>query len=236
MNTEFISGIFGGITGILLSHPIDTIRIRIQTQTQPLHLNGLYKGIIPPLIGMSLEKSIVFGVHGLMKNRGYSDFISGITAGFACTTIVTPIEKFKINMQCGNKIKISNLYKGYTPTLFREVPGFGIYFWTYNKINQNKFFNNLNLPEPLKIMFTGGLSGAISWLFIYPSDVIKTRMQSDNLKYNSISYLIKDTYQKYGIKFFYNGIHLAIIRAFILHSGVWLGFIYSNKFINCNYF
>ncbi len=228
---DFISGAIGGVTGIIVSHPLDTLRIRRQIKL-PLTLNGLYNGITPPLIGMGLEKCIVFGVYGYGIHRGYSEFSSGMMAGVACTTIVTPVERIKINMQSGAKlsnINILNIYKGYLPTLSREVPGFGIYFWTYNKMDKK-----ITVPDnlkPLKTMIIGGLSGAFSWLFIYPQDVVKTRLQSEDLGYKTVRECVRDTYKKYGIGFFYKGVHLALVRAFGLHAGVWLGYDYSKKFL-----
>ena len=61
---QFIFGYISGMAGILVSHPFDTIKTHIQSNKPiPRSLNGLYRGIGPPLIGVGLEKSIVFGVY-----------------------------------------------------------------------------------------------------------------------------------------------------------------------------
>ena len=229
---DYFAGTVGGAVGILISHPVDTLRIRYQSAPgKPLNFLGLYKGVAPPLVGMMLEKSIVFGVYSSVKQHTSSHFLAGISAGIACTTIVTPIEKIKINLQNGIPFKNMNLslrslYNGYTPCLFREVPGFGLYFSSYNFMKQR--FNQED--SSFKTMLCGGFSGVFAWIFIYPADVVKTRLQSDTLKYPNVIECIRHTRSTLGISVFYKGVSLALLRAFQLHSGVWLGFELCQQF------
>lgn len=86
MALEFVAGCVGGAAGVVVGHPFDTIKVRLQTQnaanpryrgtwhcfTQTLKgesVRGLYKGMSSPLAGVSLVNAVVFGVHGnIMKN------------------------------------------------------------------------------------------------------------------------------------------------------------------------
>lgn len=153
---------------------------------------------------------------------------------------------FKINFQ-NNELKInsidqikkifklSNLYKGFTPTIFRETPGFGIYFTTYNYLTNN-FNNTKNIG---KTFLFGSLSGLSAWIFIYPSDFIKTNYQSiQNNK--SLSKTIVHIWEQNnssnnfikGIQNYYRGFNLAILRAMPLHGGVFLGYELSKKYLS----
>jgi solute carrier family 25 carnitine/acylcarnitine transporter 20/29 len=234
---DFISGSLGGLTGVLISHPIDTIKTRIQIGTvnnikSAIKMRNFYSGIKPPLLGIPLEKSIVFGFYNLGKNYGLNNFWSGIIGGFMSTLIVTPIEYLKINLQNKNTIdyknlKIKNIYKGFIPTVCRETPGFGIYFTTYNYLN-----NNYNSQKSyLRNFCYGGLSGLFAWIFIYPSDLVKTRLQDKN-NTSTIKEIINDVYKKDGLKGFYKGFHFAAARAIPLHAGVFLGYELSKKIEN----
>lgn len=146
------------------------------------------------------------------------------------TLIVTPIEYVKVNLQ--NKtplssLKISNIYKGFIPTVCRETPGFGIYFTAYNYMNNNynkskSYFNNF---------IFGGLSGLFAWIFIYPSDLVKT-IKQDVTNTKSLQQIILDIYNKNGLKGFYKGFHFAAARAVPLHSGVFLGYEISKQYMN----
>jgi solute carrier family 25 carnitine/acylcarnitine transporter 20/29 len=231
MPNDFIYGLIGGLTGTVISHPFDTIKTRIQSCTaidikSAIKMKKLYSGITPPLFGIMLEKSIVFGFYEKMKILGYNDFISGLVGGFISTIIVTPIDRLKINYQNKTSIKITNLYKGFTPTIFRETPGFGIYFSTYNYLNKNYNSNNYLWNN----FIFGSISGLTSWIFIYPSDLIKTKYQSSNNI--SLINVIKNIYynKNKGFINFYNGFNLAIMRAMPLHGGVFLGYEMAKKY------
>ncbi len=224
--SDFLPGSFGGACGILLSHPLDTIRIRYQClkPNENIYFGKLYKGIIPPLLGMMLEKSIVFGVYNLLKEQTNSNIIAGLGAGASSACIITPIEKIKIGLQQNFKLtqslQLKQSYKGFIPTLCRESIGFALYFSIYNYLKQ-KYNTEHNY---IKTLFIGGSSGVGSWIFIYPIDVVKTRLQSPTLQYKNIRHCIRDTSKIYGYSFFYRGLTLGLLRAFQLHAGVWIGY------------
>jgi len=245
MNNDFIFGLLGGFTGTIISHPFDTIKTRIQSNSsktiyEAIKKRKLYSGIYPPLFGIMLEKSIVFGFYEKTKQYGFNDFISGLVGGFISTIIVTPIDKLKINFQ-NSQININNLqntlklfnpinlYRGFTPTIFRETPGFGIYFSTYNYLTKNY---NLEKSSGKTFLF-GSFSGFTSWIFIYPSDLIKTNIQSETNKkslWETIKYIYNGGQNlNSGLINFYRGFNLAILRAIPLHGGVFLGYEFGKK-------
>ena len=58
----YIKGCISGMSGIILSHPVDTIKTFIQTNNKinslnVYNINNLYKGITSPLIGVGIEKA-----------------------------------------------------------------------------------------------------------------------------------------------------------------------------------
>lgn len=239
MPNEYIYGLIGGVVGTIFSHPPDTIKTRLQSVTaktfkDALKMGNLYRGVSAPIVGIAFEKLIVFGFYGECKKYGLSDALSGLIGGFASTLVVVPVDRIKILMQNKEKLNFSlfkpkSLYKGFSITLFRETPGFGIYFTTYNTLTE--YFNkDKNL---LKSFLFGGISGFTSWIFIYPSDLIKTKYQSikDNTNI-TVKHTIKNIYKTHGLRGFYNGFSYAIMRAIPLHGGVFLGYEYSKKLFN----
>ena len=234
---EFIYGCCGGLLGTVVSHPIDTIRINLQSGVKPNYsFLSLYKGLLSPLIGIGIEKAVVFGSYNYLDkelskysqfsgNSAMIKFFAGVGSGLASTAVVTPVEYFKIQRQNGNKINFKNLslkglYRGWTATLFREVPGYGIYFTTYNTVI-DKFGKN-----PLSIFLGGGLSGLTAWICIYPADYIKTRMQYHQTAFFKTT---KAIIAKEGLLGMYRGCTLALVRAFVLHCTVFVGYEYSKK-------
>ena len=229
---EYLAGTIGGAIGTTISHPFDTLRINLQTNpklsilqaTKNIYksngLLGFYRGIIPPLVGISLEKSIVFGTfYNLEKNHNFkNNIINGFIAGFLSTIIVTPVERLKIALQTNQSIKnvkMNTLYSGWSATVFRESLGYAIYFKTYQTL---KIYNN---DSKLKTFINGSLSGMSAWMFIYPSDRVKTIVQNQNKKYKDV---IKEIYRTEGLKGYYRGFSLALLRCIPLHGGVFLGY------------
>lgn len=231
---EFIAGTIGGGFGTLLSHPFDTIRIKLQTETnknllqiiKENKIKNLYQGLSPPLFGISLEKAVVFGTYYNLEknpilNNKYDGIFNGFIAGFISTLVVTPVERFKIALQTNQSIKnikLNSLFNGWYATIFRESPGYAIYFQTYQYLKnyQDKPFIN------------GCLAGSNAWLFIYPSDRIKTLVQNNNQSYKNT---IKQIYFNEGIKGFYRGFSLALLRCIPLHGGVFYGYEFIKKYL-----
>ena len=233
---DYLCGCIGGIWGTLTSYPIDTLRVRLQSGIKSNR--SLYSGVVSPMLGIGLEKAIVFGVYNQTQKYTKNDFLSGLNSGIVASLIVTPIEKFKILKQNNPKLTYSSitkdliskgpingtksLFNGLSACFFREVPGYAIYFSTYNFLNS---IINEKYKNPLTTLVNGGLSGVSAWLVIYPFDTIKTNMQQNNTKFTETARsLIKDGR-------IYRGIHWSLMRAFTLHSCVFLGYELSRKYI-----
>ena len=124
-----VAGWFGGCTGLMVGHPWDTIRVRLQTQggnvpmryhstshcikniVQTESILGLYKGLMFPLLGYAGLYATRFGVEGnVMKYlqpdeklpRLSNALIAGACAGTVAAFIASPIELVKVNMQMQN--------------------------------------------------------------------------------------------------------------------------------------
>ena len=227
---DFIQGAGGGATGLMLSHPIDTIKSNIQDK-RPIHWNikSLYRGVVPPLFGVGLEKAIVFGTYensrrfliNRIDNQHLVRGLSGALSGFMASFVVTPVERLKILRQTNEKFKFKELnprflYKGLSSTFTRETPGFAIYFSVYEGLKD--YFGQTTKLNSFHHFTFGGMSGSIAWLFIYPQDLVKTRVQAsrEDIKPRDV---VKRIYKNVGIKGFFRGFQLALLRAVPLHAG-----------------
>jgi len=232
--TKYINGGISGMCGVLISHPIDTIKTHIQMgnnlNTFKPSFTNLYKGMTAPLIGVGLEKAIVFGTYNFMLSKTDNNIpLSGAIAGLIASFIVTPYERFKILKQNSQVIVYKDintkfLFRGLSATFVREMPGFAIYFSTYEYLKKRNFTNHNKDITCLSSFLYGGISGLSAWVFIYPQDKIKTVMQSSNSNLgngngNSFTHIVKNMYKKYGITYFYKGFSWAAGRAVLLHSG-----------------
>jgi solute carrier family 25 carnitine/acylcarnitine transporter 20/29 len=224
-NNYYIKGCISGMSGIVLSHPVDSIKTHFQTSSTKFNptFKNLYRGITSPLIGVGIEKAIVFGTYNYCKNNNINIPISGAISGLTAALIVSPYERIKIMKQTQQHISFKQyfnpnfMFKGLSATFTREVPGFAIYFSTYEGLKSH-FYKDNDISIISSFIF-GGMSGTMAWIFIYPQDRIKTIIQSNNSINNNIITIIKNTYNNGGIKQFYKGFSFAVFRAILLHSG-----------------
>ena len=242
---NYLSGMISGVNAILISHPIDTIKTNIQ-EKKPVDLKfrSLYRGLMAPLLGVGLEKAIVFGTYEAAMKKTNNHALSGGIAGLSASFIVTPFERVKILLQTNQTITNSMmtpkfLFQGWSATLYREMPGFAIYFSTYNKLKSIRdewlllqYLNKKNIPNISMIeSFTfGAIAGSISWLFIYPQDRIKTHIQA--LKERNLGFIggFQEILKEGGYKGFYRGFHFALMRAIPLHATAFMTYELCKKY------
>ncbi|KAG2381783.1 hypothetical protein C9374_006167 [Naegleria lovaniensis] len=77
---EFVAGAFGGLAGICVGYPLDTIKTRMQIFQENHHqfnetfktkwdyFRGLYRGLTSPLIGELASNFVLFGSFGICKD------------------------------------------------------------------------------------------------------------------------------------------------------------------------
>ncbi len=238
---KYINGGVSGMCGILLSHPIDTIKTYIQTGNKlnsfkPSFTN-FYKGITAPLLGVGIEKAIVFGTYNYMYSKTDNIPLSGAISGLMASLVVTPYERIKILKQSSEVINFKDvnakfLFRGLSATFTREMPGFAIYFTTYEYLKKKTFTEYNKKIDYTSSFIYGGISGITAWIFIYPQDRIKTILQSysgTDKNNKSIKHIINSIYANGGLKHFYSGFSWAIARASLLHSGTFCMMEYLNN-------
>lgn len=130
-------------------------------------------------------------------------------------------------------------FRGIDATLLREVPGkniditittittttssssssgYALYFLVYSYLSQQAS----GVIDPmLASLICGASAGAISWVPIYPFDVIKTNMQNkqtDDNNNNSMMVVAKELKNKFGWNIFYEGITPKLYKAIVSDS------------------
>lgn len=130
---DYLSGCAGGMAGTIVGHPLDTVKVRMQTANKCQYngmlnccaqivktegVSGLFRGMTSPLVGMCFINAVVFGVEA--QARSYfsrsdvsSYFASGCVAGLAHALVCCPIELIKIQMQaeCSVRTRYSSTFQ-----------------------------------------------------------------------------------------------------------------------------
>lgn len=185
---QFTVGSVAGAIGATFVYPIDLVKTRMQNQRslvvgEMLYKNsidcfrkvvrnegpiGLYRGLLPQLVGVAPEKAIKLTVNDLMRSilgnpdgsiNLSSECIAGGCAGASQVIFTNPLEIVKIRLQvqgetlalagAGAKftgawtivkeLGFAGLYKGASACLLRDIPFSAIYFSVYSNIKRSIF-------------------------------------------------------------------------------------------------
>lgn len=198
----FLAGSFGGLLQCLVLVPADLVKCKMQVDHSSAGKRGQYKGSL--------------------------DCFSSIY----------------------NNEGMKGLYRGFGVTSVREVPAFGVYFFVYRYSLQtlNCLFegtclcakNRTSLAETsgtdkivtkpgLSTLIAGGLAGSVSWICIYPFDVIKSYVQTatDVASTDSRGKIVKPLstigtalmlYKQHGFSVFTRGMGITVARAFPVNA------------------
>lgn len=110
------------------------------------------------------------------------------------------------------------IFRGFGSTVLRDAPAFGIYFASYEQLVRH------GTGGPLHLMAAGGLAGVLSWLFSYPCDVVKSRLQVDGMtrprKYAGFWDCAVKSYRSEGTAAFTRGLNSTLVRAFPTNAAI----------------
>jgi solute carrier family 25 carnitine/acylcarnitine transporter 20/29 len=203
-----------------------------------------------PIVTIPLVNAVSFSSYELYKRlfgqAGDLSFSNGLKAGAFSgvigSLIVNPVELIKCRMQadhgkyqssaeCLHQVLrnqgLKELYRGMFSTLARELPSMGGQFAAYEIAKDHflgkKTAKTLTFQESF---ITGGIAGIGAWVFAYPQDVVKTRLQVHNKEYKKAKWLPdggfldcwREIYRENGVKGFFRGILPCFMRAFIANG------------------
>lgn len=245
---HFIHGWMGGMTGLALSHPIDTIKSNVQTG-KPINYNtrSLYKGMTAPMLTVGFDKAMIFWCYGNFRkvvDRNYSEssvrtraIMAGMMTGLVIPFYLTPIDRIKIIRQTNGRITRKDLsmrfmYRGLPMMLFREPIASSVYFLTFESL-KDRYRDTMAKSSYHHIgasFLFGGISGCTLWTVIYPFDIVKTIMQSSTREHVREIDIAKNIYKQNGFLGFYRGYKYAIMRAIPRHAGTFAMVEYLRRF------
>ena len=179
----FIGGCAGGFAQSFLQSPVELLKVRLQLAAS---------GQQPSTSALTLE---------LLRPS------TGASSAPAATTVVPPL-----------------LSRGLYATLLRDVVPHGVWFlsydWAKRKLEQRAAaaLPSARLPaEPpplgaVEQLSAGAYAAVAAWVVGYPADVIKTRCQMVG-GYPSVRDAAQSIYREGGVRAFYRGLGLKLLRA-----------------------
>uniref|UniRef100_A0A0N5A1U5 Mitochondrial carrier protein n=1 Tax=Parastrongyloides trichosuri TaxID=131310 RepID=A0A0N5A1U5_PARTI len=198
---HLVSGGLGSGVGLLLTYPLDLVRIRLQS----------HKGIQ----GQSYLKGITLNNNILASTSPFKENIINIkTTSMIKIPIVTNVYRQLADLHLIRNVKqivinegVKGLYKGLGASVFALIPTKAVYFFCYNaaktELNTGTYYM---VPNTAPVhMFSAGFAGLLVCFMFNPIHVVKTRLQLNKDKMN-VRQCIAYTYNNNGIRGFFRGI------------------------------
>merc|ERR1719339_57612 len=251
---RFALGSVAGAAGATAVYPIDLVKTRMQNQRTSSYIGelmyrnsfdcfkkvvrhegftGLYRGLVPQLLGVAPEKAIKLTMNDLARdklrhfNDGqlplWAEMVAGGCGGASQVMFTNPLEIVKIRLQVAGEIasgaKVSamgvvkelgffGLYKGSRACFMRDIPFSMIYFPAYAHLKP-AFADENGYNSPLSLLTAGAIAGMPAASLVTPADVIKTRLQvvarAGQTTYSGLTDCVKKIYVEEGFAAFWKG-------------------------------
>lgn len=168
----------------------------------------------------------------------FQNALAGSSAAFFASLVLCPTELVKCRLQSAREISnstnigpfrlckqifreqgIRGFFHGLQPTFAREMPGYFFFFGAY-EFTRSLFASESKSKDDIGIMRTalcGGIGGMSFWISIFPTDVIKSRVQIDPegpIAKKSVLGGMKHILKTEGLVKLYSGLGPTIIRSF----------------------
>ena len=174
---DFIAGAISGVAQTIVGHPLDTLKVNIQTKTDITGLKPLqyFRGISFPLYWSVAISSISFGIHKHVYKSTENHLISGSLSGIVVSPLVHLLCVGKIKRQVGMNPRWRDFIytRGFFTTVMCECIGFGTYFYVYHTMRNNDY----------NVLTSGAIGGLANWTASYPFDVIRSRQNAYNITF-----------------------------------------------------
>nr|XP_045619991.1 calcium-binding mitochondrial carrier protein Aralar1-like [Procambarus clarkii] len=258
---RFTLGSFAGAVGATAVYPIDLVKTRMQNQRTGSYIGelmyrnsfdcfkkvirhegvmGLYRGLVPQLIGVAPEKAIKLTVNDLVRDKLtdkkgniplWGEILAGSCAGGSQVIFTNPLEIVKIRLQVAGEIAtvrkpsaltvvkelgFLGLYKGARACLLRDIPFSAIYFPVYAH-SKRLLADENGYNTPLTLLIAGAIGGIPAASLTTPADVIKTRLQvaarAGQTTYNGVLDAARKIWKEEGSKAFWKGAPVRVFRS-----------------------
>ena len=228
--TAAVAGLASGVAQVLAEHPLDTIKIRLQSRALAFDVlegpravaakalseegvSALFRGLVPRLLTYAPVKSTLFAQYDYYGGTPWAGALAG-----GCNTLLScPVDALKSRVQTRqDTLKwtevmrqmyreggLTAFYRGWLPLLCRDVPGYFLLFGVYDYGRE--------LPQPL----VGAAAGVTFYGSTLPIDRVKTIMMTQDLrrpKFASPVDCARDIYLHQGLRGFYRASLPTLLR------------------------
>lgn len=246
---------------VRLQQPGATSLRRVLADTVRLGgFSALFAGVSAPLFTSSLQNAVCFKAYASTSRALATSpasplivsFLSGAVAGAATTILVTPVDLIKCQLQVRTvpggpgvfALATSilraegprGLFRGAGVTLLRDVLSTGVYFCCYDAASAAVLAMTGGAEgahaSAALTLGAGGFAGVMSWLSIYPLDVVKSRLQAQPGRWDGMVDCFRESLRAEGAAVFSRGLGACLTRAFIVNAAIFGGYEGAMKLLS----
>lgn len=201
------------------------------------------------------------GAQSVKELSSFSNAWAGFFAAFFSSLTLCPTELIKCKLQAMKEVEetqaaiasnarkrigpwnltrqilkeqgIRGMFTGLSSTIVREMPGYFFFFGGYEATRELLTVAGQNRDEIgwQKTMVAGAVGGTVLWLVIFPADVVKSRIQVQNLKTPAFI-VFKNIAKQEGIGALYNGLTPTLIRTIPATATLFVTVEYTKKLMH----
>lgn len=227
--------------------------------------SSLIAGTAAPVLGYGALNALLFvscnrseaAINDAFKLQPnpWTTWLAGAIGGLATWIVSAPTELIKCRAQLASpsppvsswiiakdvfkREGVRGFYFGGVVTALRDSIGYGFYFWSYelsSKWVESRRQESAFAQDATKVLLCGGLAGIVTWVSIFPLDVIKTRVQTQAFGPAATPLLdsratqqrrlgaidvAKNAYREEGLRVFFRGLAICSVRAFFVNAIQW---------------
>lgn len=185
----------------------------------------------------------------------FQNALAGSSAAFFASLVLCPTELVKCRLQSAREVSNSTnigpfrlckqifreqgmrgFFHGLESTFAREMPGYFFFFGAY-EFTRSLFASDSKSKDEIGLMKTalcGGIGGVSFWIMIFPTDVIKSRVQIDPngiIAKKSVLGGMKHILETEGFLKLYSGLGPSVIRSFFATAALFVTVNETRKFL-----
>lgn len=237
---QYVLGVVSAATATSFTHPIDSVKVRLQTSTatgrgpsllgllREVPMRTLYKG----LPYAYLRNAFYSGARLIIYNHvrfelGVPPTVSGMFAGAAGSMLAAPFESTLVRRQLSVVVprrSVLDFWRGCSPSVMRatlvSVGQLSVYdsskcFVEDRVLPWLHIEHRSALVEGGIVLSAGAAAGLSATLLSHPADLVKTRMMSTGKSTyrNPVDCLVQ-LLRKEGVRALYKGVSASAIRQF----------------------
>ncbi|XP_076455856.1 mitochondrial glutathione transporter SLC25A40-like [Babylonia areolata] len=208
---QMVSSCSGALFTSVLVTPLDVVKIRLQAQKKPsafmrgkcfLYCNGLMDHMCTCLNG------------GGNFSPAYQWYKKPLPVHFTGTAdAFVKIVKYE---------GVASLWSGLPPTLVMALPATVVYFTCYEQLKAAMQYSDSCPQDWWKPMASGGTARVWAATVISPIELVRTKMQSEQLTYRAVAQSVSNTIRTQGLLSMWKGLGPTLLRDVPFSALYWL--------------